>query len=164
MQQTAALSSISIAPILQPTAYATDTTASSVAITSATVRQNGLPLLTTSAGQGFTYHGGMKTWVKVVDSWFSTSSFFGTDPALGSTSSNGLGRESFGKDSVSQRRGVLALLQAAATGGRQEKDAAFAQELLNVDETVQSVVTLAHLEVRARTYVDALRGTKRTLF
>ncbi|KAG0201883.1 HIR complex subunit [Mortierella sp. GBA30] len=147
IQQATALSSVSIAPILQPTAYATDTTASSVSITSATVRQNGLPLLTTSAGQGFTYHGSMKVWVKVVDPWFSTSSFFGTDPALGSSlSSSGFGREPFGKDLVPQRRGVLALLQAAATGGRQEKDAAFAQELLNVEQAVQSVVTLTHLE------------------
>ena len=142
IQQIAILSSISISPILQLSIHAADVASSSVSITSATVRQNGLPVLTTSAGQGYTYHEGMKTWVKVIDPWFAISSFFGTDPMLGS-------RDSFGDitPSLPQRKGVLSHLQAAATGGRQEKDAAFAQELLNVEESVQNVVTLTHLEV-----------------
>ncbi|KAF8938878.1 HIR complex subunit [Dissophora ornata] len=141
IQQIAILSSVSISPILQLSIYAADVASSSVSITSATVRQNGLPVLTTSAGQGYTYHEGMKTWVKVIDPWFAISSFFGADPMLG-------GRDSFGDitPSLPQRKGVLSHLQAAATGGRQEKDAAFAQELLNVEESVQNVVTLTHLE------------------
>ncbi|KAG0328355.1 HIR complex subunit [Dissophora globulifera] len=97
IQQVAVLSSVSISPILQPSIHAAEVASTSVSITSATVRQNGLPLLTTSAGQGYTYHERMKIW-------------------------------------------------AAATGGRLEKDVAFAQELLNVEESVQSVVTLTHLE------------------
>ncbi|KAF9358579.1 HIR complex subunit [Mortierella sp. NVP85] len=141
IQQTAVLSSVSISPILQPSSHSADVASSSVSITSATVRQNGLPVLTTSGGQGYTYHEGMKTWVKVIDPWFAISSFFGTDPVLG-------GRDSFGDiaPSAPLRKGVLSQLQAAATNGRQEKDVAFAQELLNVEESVQSVVTLTHLE------------------
>ncbi|ORZ17493.1 WD40-repeat-containing domain protein [Lobosporangium transversale] len=142
IQQRAVLSSISISPILQLTAHAADSPSSSVSISSATVRQNGLPLLTTSSGQGYTYHEMMRTWVKVVDPWFAISSFFGTDPMLG-------GRDSFGDiaaPSVSQKKGILSQLQAAATGGRLEKDVAFAQELLNVEDSVQGVVTLTHLE------------------
>ncbi|KAI7832276.1 WD40-repeat-containing domain protein [Gamsiella multidivaricata] len=141
IQQTAILSSISISPILQPSTHTSDIASSSVSITSAAVRQNGLPVLTTSAGQGYTYHEGMKVWVKVIDPWFAISSFFGTDPMLG-------GRDSFGDiaPSVPLKKGVLSHLQAAATGGRLEKDVAFAQELLNVEESVQSVVTLTHLE------------------
>ncbi|KAF9177411.1 HIR complex subunit [Haplosporangium sp. Z 11] len=146
IQQTAVLSSVSISPILQTTSLAADAAANSVSITSAAVRQNGLPLLTTSSGQGFTYHEGMKTWVKIVDSWFATSSFFGTDPVLGA--SRGLNGDLFGDShrSIPQRRGVLAHLQATAAGGRLERDVAFAQELLNVNEAVQSAVTLGHLE------------------
>ncbi|KAF9585251.1 HIR complex subunit [Lunasporangiospora selenospora] len=137
IQQIAVLSSVSIAPILQLTSVASDTVASSVSITSASVRQNGLPLLTTSAGQGYTYHEGLKSWVKIIDPWFATSSFFGSD-SLAVVRGDG--------DPVVPRKGVLAHLQAAATGGRLDKDVAFAQELLNVEESVQSVVTLAHLE------------------
>ncbi|KAG0309893.1 HIR complex subunit [Dissophora globulifera] len=141
IQQVAVLSSVSISPILQPSIHAAEVASTSVSITSATVRQNGLPLLTTSAGQGYTYHERMKIWVKVIDPWFAISSFFGTDPVLG-------GRDSFGDiaPSLPQRKGILSHLQAAATGGRLEKDVAFAQELLNVEESVQSVVTLTHLE------------------
>ncbi|KAF9103107.1 HIR complex subunit [Mortierella sp. AM989] len=141
IQQTAILSSVSISPILQPTAHAADVASSSVAITSATVRQNGLPVLTTSAGQGYTYHEGMRTWVKVIDPWFAISAFYGTGPVLG-------GRDSFGDitPTLSNRKGILSHIQAAATGGRLEKDAAFAQELLNVEQSVQSIVTLSHLE------------------
>ncbi|KAF9936720.1 HIR complex subunit, partial [Modicella reniformis] len=141
IQQSVVLSSVSISPILQPSSHSADVASSSVSITSATVRQNGLPVLTTSAGQGYTYHEGMKTWVKVIDPWFAISSFFGTDPVLG-------GRDSFGDiaPSAPLKKGVLSHLQAAATNGRQEKDVAFAQELLNVEESVQSVVTLTHLE------------------
>ncbi|KAF9206226.1 HIR complex subunit, partial [Haplosporangium sp. Z 27] len=139
IQQTAVLSSVSISPILQPTAYAADQASSSVSITSATVRQNGLPILTTSAGQGYTYHEGMKTWVKVIDPWFAISNFYGTGPVQ---------RDSFGDitPSLPHRKGILSHIQAAASGGRLEKDAAFAQELLNVEQSVQSVVTLSHLE------------------
>ncbi|KAI1295149.1 HIR complex subunit [Mortierella claussenii] len=143
IQQVAILSAVSIAPILQLAAHAADVAASSVSISSATVRQNGLPLLTTSAGQGYTYHEGLKTWVKVVDPWFAISSFYGTDPMMG-------GRDSFGDiaapSSIPQKKGILSQLQAAATGGRLEKDVAFAQELLNVEDSVQGVVTLTHLE------------------
>ncbi|KAF9174153.1 HIR complex subunit [Mortierella sp. AD010] len=141
IQQTAILSSVSISPILQPTAHTADVASSSVAITSATVRQNGLPILTTSAGQGYTYHEGMKTWVKVIDPWFAISTFYGTGPVLSN-------RDSFGDitPSLPQRKGILSHIQAAATGGRLEKDAAFAQELLNVERSVQSAVTLSHLE------------------
>ncbi|KAF9413406.1 HIR complex subunit [Podila epigama] len=139
-QQTALLSSVSIAPILQPGLLTSDTASSSVSITSASVRQNGLPLLTTSAGQGYSYHEGMKSWVKIVDPWFSTSSFFGSDPIFGTkTEDNALGV-------LGQRKGVLAQLQAASTMGRQEKDAAFAQDLLKVEDAVQSAVTISHLE------------------
>jgi protein HIRA/HIR1 len=109
-----------------------------VSITSATVRQNGLPLLTTSAGHGYTYHEGMKVWVKVVDPWFAKSSFF-SDPPRDASGDFG----SF----VSQRKGVLTQLQSAAMAGRLEKDVSFAQGLLTVDDTVQSAVTLTYLEV-----------------
>ncbi|KAF9087927.1 HIR complex subunit [Mortierella sp. GBA35] len=138
IQQVAILSSVSISPLLQPTAHSADAASSSVSITSATVRQNGLPLLTTSAGHGYTYHEGMKVWVKVVDPWFAKSSFFTSDPS----------RDSFGDFGpfVPQRKGVLAQLQSAAMAGRLEKDVSFAQELLAVDDTVQSAVTLTHLE------------------
>ena len=144
---TAVLSSVSIAPILQSSQHLAETAASSVSITSATVRQDGLPLLTTSSGQGFTYHEGMKAWVKVIDPWFALSSFSGSDPAFNrGTSTAG---DPFGDAGapVPFRKGVLAQLQNAANGGKLEKDATFAQELLNVDDAVQSAVTLAHLEV-----------------
>lgn len=138
IQQVAILSSVSISPLLQPTAHAADAASSSVSITSATVRQNGLPLLTTSAGHGYTYHEGMKVWVKVVDPWFAKSSFF-SDPPRDASGDFG----SF----VSYRKGVLAQLQSAAMAGRLEKDVSFAQGLLTVDDTVQSAVTLTYLEV-----------------
>ncbi|KAG0244912.1 HIR complex subunit [Actinomortierella wolfii] len=144
IQQKAILSSESIAPILHPAMLATDSAHSSVSITSATVRQNGLPLLTTSAGHGYTYHEGMKSWTRVVDAWYATSSFFGVDPstAIGgnATSSGG------GVSSPLQRKGVLAHLQAAAIGGRLDRDVSFARELLHVDAAVQGAVTLRHLE------------------
>lgn len=141
IQQTAIVSSVSISPILQPSSHSSDAASSAASITSASVRQNGLPVLTTSAGQGYTYHEGMKTWVKVIDPWFAVSSFFGSGPVL-------VGRDSFGDVTLPAplRKGVLSYIQAAATNGRQEKDVAFAQELLNVEESVQSAVTLAHLE------------------
>ncbi|KAK3845554.1 MAG: WD40-repeat-containing domain protein [Linnemannia gamsii] len=137
IQQVAILASVSISPLLQPTIHAADAASSSVSITSATVRQNGLPLLTTSAGHGYTYHEGMKVWVKVVDPWFAKSSFF-SDPPRDAPGDFG----SF----VSQRKGVLAQLQSAAMAGRLEKDVSFAQGLLTVDDTVQSAVTLTYLE------------------
>ncbi|KAG0051915.1 HIR complex subunit [Gryganskiella cystojenkinii] len=145
IRQTAVLSSVSVAPILQSSQHPAETTSSSVSITSATVRQDGLPLLTTSSGQGFTYHEGMKTWVKVIDPWFALSSFSGSDPSMNRGTS---ARDPFGDavGPVSFRKGVLVQLQNAANGGKIEKDAAFAQELLNVDDAVQSAVTLAHLE------------------
>ncbi|KAG0345255.1 HIR complex subunit [Podila humilis] len=138
-QQLALLSSISIAPILQPAILAADAAVSSVSITSAAVRQNGLPLLTTSAGLGYSYHEGMKAWVRIVDPAFASSSFYGSDPVFGQPHQN------FATP-VGQRKGVLAQLQAAANAGRLDKDATFAQGLLNVDATVQNVVTLSHLE------------------
>ncbi|KAG0272841.1 HIR complex subunit [Linnemannia exigua] len=137
IQQVAILSSVSISPLLQPTVHEVDAASSSVSITSATVRQNGLPLLTTSAGHGYTYHEGMKVWVKVVDPWFAKSSFFSEPP-----------RDAPGDfgSFVPQRKGVLAQLQSAAMAGRLEKDVSFAQGLLTVDDTVQSAVTLTYLE------------------
>ena len=146
IRQVAVVSSVSVAPILQSSLHLTETTSSSVSITSATVRQDGLPLLTTSSGQGFSYHDGMKTWVKVIDPWFAMSSFFGSDPTIHRA---GAAVDAFGESgsAVSFRKGVLAQMHAAAMSGRQEKDAAFAQELLRVDETVQGAVTLSHLEV-----------------
>ncbi|RKP34816.1 WD40-repeat-containing domain protein, partial [Dimargaris cristalligena] len=39
-------------------------------ITSAHVRPRGIPVLTTSHGQAYTYHLGMKAWLKVVDPWY----------------------------------------------------------------------------------------------
>jgi protein HIRA/HIR1 len=138
LQQMAVLSSVSISPLLQPTTYTADAASSSVSITSATVRQNGLPLLTTSAGHGYTYHEGMKVWVKVVDPWFAKSSFFSDPP-----------RDTPGDFSsfVTPKKGVLAQLQSVAMAGRLEKDVSFAQGLLAVDDTVQSAVTLTYLEV-----------------
>ncbi|KAG0265506.1 HIR complex subunit [Actinomortierella ambigua] len=148
IQQKAILSSESIAPILHPAVLPSDSAQPSVSITSATVRQNGLPLLTTSAGHGYTYHEGMKSWVRVVDAWYATSSFFGVDPsttiaAATATTGSGGGLMS---PPLQQRKGVLAHLQAAAMGGRLDRDVGFAQELLHVDSTVQGAVTLRHLE------------------
>ncbi|KAG0362558.1 HIR complex subunit [Podila minutissima] len=139
-QQVALMSSVSIAPILQPALYAADAPSNSASVTYAAVRANGLPLLATSAGQGFSWHEGMKVWVKIVDAWFASSSFFGIDPVFGGK----LNQQAV--TPLGQRKGVLAQLQAASTMGRLDKDAAFAQELLNVEATVQNSVTLSHLE------------------
>lgn len=147
------MSSVSIAPILQPALFAADTPANSASVTHAAVRMNGLPLLTTSAGQGFSWHEGMKVWVKIVDAWFATSSFFGADPVFGGK----LNQQAVSP--LGPRKGVLAQLQASSTLGRLDKDAAFAQELLNVEATIQSAVTLSHLEVKKYTGVIENRST-----
>jgi protein HIRA/HIR1 len=147
-QQVALMSSVSIAPILQPALYAADTPSNSVSVTYAAVRANGLPLLATSAGQGFSWHEGMKAWVKIVDAWFASSSFFGVDPVFGGK----LNQQAVSP--LGQCKGVLAQLQAASTMGRLDKDAAFAQELLNVEATVQNSVTLSHLEVNNSAMIE----------
>ncbi|KAF9974826.1 HIR complex subunit [Actinomortierella ambigua] len=147
IQQKAILSSESIAPILHPATLPSESAQPSVSITSATVRQNGLPLLTTSVGHGYTYHEGMKAWVRVVDAWYATSSFFGVDPSTGLAVAGSSGSSSgMMSPPLQQRKGVLAHLQAAAMGGRLDRDVGFAQQLLHVDSTVQGAVTLRHLE------------------
>ncbi|KAJ1989745.1 HIR complex subunit [Dimargaris cristalligena] len=71
-------------------------------ITSAHVRPRGIPVLTTSHGQAYTYHLGMKAWLKVVDPWYTCSDFFlaqAPPPASVIVPGGGLGGFGFGASS-----------------------------------------------------------------
>jgi protein HIRA/HIR1 len=136
VQQTAVISEVSIAPVLQLASTLPgddDALQPGPAIKAARILDDGIPVLLTSYHHAFAYHLGMKIWTRVADSWYTVSEFWGS--GLQNSPSHPLGW----LDSQIRAPGN-------AISGRSNMGA-FARSLANVEKDASGVVTTSHLEV-----------------
>ena len=126
-RQSAVLSAISVAPILQVSTASADVLSVYTSIDTVTIHENGVPIIKTSADEVFAYHLEMRTWTRIADIWLSSSEFYG---------SGGKGPLAYWERSV--------LTGGSSTG---KNAGAFAKGLLKGDPKAQRILSMDHVEV-----------------
>ncbi|ORX92019.1 WD40 repeat-like protein [Basidiobolus meristosporus CBS 931.73] len=129
-EQRAIITSVSVAPLLLNPSNLCTSPERITHITTATVRPQGIPIITTSDGHGYTYHCGMEIWVRIADKWFLGSEFCGSGTIV-----------------TEENKGVLSTLQRASL---KNADLDEGKEMINTlmsnNYDVQKAITMAHLE------------------
>ncbi|KAK9693300.1 HIR complex subunit, variant 2 [Basidiobolus ranarum] len=129
-EQRAIISAVSVAPLLLNPSYPYTSVEGIVAITTATVRPQGIPIITTSDGHGYTYHCDMEMWVRIADKWFLGSEFCGSGAIV-----------------TEENKGVLStLLRASLKNADFDEGKEMISTLMSKNYDAQKAITMAHLE------------------
>ncbi|KAI8384389.1 WD40-repeat-containing domain protein [Radiomyces spectabilis] len=127
------LDGISVAPLLRVAQLPSNGPQKAPTIKDARVQKNGSVLLVTSYRQAFTYHGGMKAWVRVSDAWYIISEFWGSESRPG-------------HDRLQHPLGWLSL--AVMRGPGRDPTSKSLSSLSNSDKDIIGTITISHIEIQ----------------
>jgi hypothetical protein len=138
VEREAILANESIAALLyNESAMSTNTTetlSSAPTITDACVHANGIPVLCTSYGCAYAYDQGMRTWSRIVDTWYAASEYFtSVTTALNPDTTNG--------------GGPLMVAQVTAERTCTDRNRIQKSDRLRSEQRQQTLLSIDHLEV-----------------